>query len=162
MNVVFDLILLAILGLFAFWGYRKGLIRMVLSLGRLILAVVITVTVGSPFSTWLHERIMPSSPALLAAVSGHVLLFLLAFVLLTMAMVILGKLADLPLIRTGDKLLGLGVGCVSGLITVALVSSVLYAVVYITGNMSAYDDSVVFQTVQKMNIFQLIFSKFME
>jgi len=28
--------------------------------------------------------------------------------------------------------------------------------------MSAYDDSVVFQTVQKMNIFQLIFSKFME
>ena len=160
MNVIFDLALLVIFGLFAFWGYRKGLIRMVLSLGRLILAVLITVMLGSSFSSWLHRMFMTSYPALLASIIGHVLLFLLAFALLTFAIYFLGKLAELPLIRTGDKLLGLAVGCISGLITMALVSSVLYAVVYITGNMSAYDDSVIFRTVQKMNVFRLIFSKF--
>lgn len=225
MNIVFDLILVALFGFMLLRGYLKGFMKMILSFGRLILAVVITVIFGSAFSGWIDEtfvnprvfewvhgkvselagnavtnveEFINDLPALLksfvdseafqdkygdagasvdalvtdvsttisdalssviSAVIGYVLLFILAFVILTVVIFFVDKFAKLPLIKTGDKILGLVVGAVTGIIAVALLASVLYLVVYLTGDMSAYENSVIFKFVKDINVFGFIFDK---
>lgn len=225
MNIVIDIVLLALFAFLVLRGYFRGFMKTVLSFGRLILSVVITLIFGSAFSGWIdktfvnpplfewvHGKIsalageaasgvdeflsqLPAAfkgfvdaealrekygdagasvdalvtdvsasvssamSAVIATVIGYVLLFILAFVVLTVAIWLVGKFAELPLIKTGDKLLGLAVGAVSGLLAVSLVSAVLYAIVYLSGNMAAYDNSLIFKLVQRINVFGFIFDK---
>ncbi len=225
MNVAFDILLLALFAFMVLRGYFKGFMKMVLSLGRLVLAVIITLIFGSAFSGWINEKFInppiyewvhgkisemagsavtnvdefleglpgifknfvdaetfqdqygdagASVDALVTDVStsisgamstvisiviGYVLLFLLSFVVLTVVIFLVNKFVKLPLIKTGDKLLGLAVGVVSGLIAVALVASILYLIVYLTGDMSAYENSVIFKFVKDINVFGFIFDK---
>ena len=225
MNIVFDILLVALFAFMAIRGYFKGFMKMVLSFGRLILAVVITLVFGSAFSGWIDEKfinppiydwvfgkiselagnavtnvdeflnglpgifknfvdyegfqdkygeagasvdalvtdvstsVSGAMSAVVSTVVGYVLLFALSFVILTVVIWLVGKFADLPLLKTGDKLLGLAVGAVSGLLAVALVASVLYLIVYLTGDLSAYENSVVFKFVKDINVFGFIFDK---
>lgn len=216
MNVLFDVLLVALFAFFVIRGYVKGFFKTVLSLGRLALAVVITLMAGPSFAKWLdralihppvyeavHEKIsglaeaaggradafledasrafggfvdlsslqtgdgldsMAESlsrsigqavSAAISTVLGYILLFAIVFALLTVAVFLVGKLVELPVLRGCDKLLGLGLGAVSGLLAVIMLSAVLYAVVYATGDMSALDDSVVFKFVHSINLFAL-------
>ena len=50
---VFDLILLAIFAFLAIRGLIRGFMKSVLSLGRLILSVIITIAFGPAFAAWL-------------------------------------------------------------------------------------------------------------
>ena len=225
MNIVFDILLLALFALMVLRGYFKGFMKMVLSLGRLVLAVIITVIFGSAFSGWINEKfinppiyewvhgkisalagsavtnvdefleglpgifknfvdsegfqdkygdagasvdalvtdvstsVSGAMSAVISTVIGYVLLFLLSFVVLTVVIFLVNKFAKLPLIKTGDKLLGLAVGAVSGLIAVALVASILYLIVYLTGDLSAYENSVIFKFVKDINVFGFIFDQ---
>ena len=225
MNIVFDILLVVLFLFMTIRGYFKGFMKMVLSFGRLVLAVAITLIFGSAFSGWINEKFInapvydwvfgkisdlagnavsnvdeflndlpgifknfvdseafqdkygeagASVDALVVDVStsvsgalsnvistvlGYVALFLLSFIVLTIVIWLVGKFADLPLLRTGDKLLGLLVGAVSGLLAVALVASVLYLIMSLTGDLSAYENSVVFKFVKDINVFGFIFDK---
>ena len=225
MHIVFDVILVALFAILLIRGYVKGFMKMVLSFGRLILAVIITILLGPTVSAWINEKFInppifewvhgkiselagnavtnvdefladlpgifkgfvdsdafqekygeagASVDALVTDVStsisdamssvvstliGYVLLFLVAFVVLTVVIWLVGKFAELPLLKTGDKILGLVVGAVSGLLSVALVASVLYLIVYVTGDLSAYENSVIFKFVKDINVFGFIFDK---
>ncbi len=225
MNIVFDILLLALFAFMVLRGYFKGFMKMVLSLGRLVLAVIITVIFGSAFSGWINEKfinppiyewvhgkisalagsavtnvdefleglpgifknfvdsegfqdkygdagasvdalvtdvstsVSGAMSAVISTVIGYVLLFLLSFVVLTVVIFLVNKFVKLPLIKTGDKLLGLAVGAVSGLIAVALVASILYLIVYLTGDLSAYENSVIFKFVKDINVFGFIFDQ---
>ncbi|MBQ9779950.1 MAG: CvpA family protein [Clostridia bacterium] len=228
MNIVFDVILLALFAFMAIRGYFKGFMKMVLSLGRLVLAVIITIIFGSAFSGWIDEKfinppifewvhgkiselagnavtnvdefleglpgifknfldseafqekysgagasvdalvtdvstsVSGAMSAVISTVIGYVLLFVLSFVILTIIIWLVGKFTELPLIKTGDKLLGLAVGAVSGLLAVALAASVLYLIVYLTGNLSAYENSIIFKFVKDINVFGFIFDKLLK
>ncbi len=225
MNIVFDILLVALFAFLAIRGYFKGFMKMVLSFGRLVLAVAITLIFGSAFSGWINEKfinppiydwvygkisdlagsavsnvdefleglpgifknfvdsdafqdkygdagasvdalvtdvstsISGAMSSVISTVLGYVLLFAISFVVLTIVIWLVGKFADLPILRTGDKLLGLAVGAVSGLLAVALVASVLYIIVYLTGDLSAYENSVIFKFVKDINVFGFIFDK---
>ncbi len=161
MNVLFDLVLVALFGFMVLRGFLKGFLKTVLGFGRLILTVILTVMLGGMFSRWIGRTFIPDhamSPVI-SAIIGYVLLFIITYVALTVVIHLVGIITKLPLIRTGDKLLGLAVGAVSGLVTVTLVASVLYLILYLTGDMSAYEDSVIFKWVRDINVFGFIFDK---
>lgn len=89
----------------------------------------------------------------ISAVIGYILLFAIAFALLTVAIFVVDKLVKLPVIHGCDKVLGICLGAVSGFVAALMLSTVLYAVVYATGDMDALEDSVVFKFVHGINFF---------
>lgn len=109
--------------------------------------------------TDVSHTISDAMSIVISTVIGYLLLFVIIFILLTVAIFIVGKLVKLPVIKGCDKFLGLGVGVISGLIAVTLVSTVLYAIVYVTGDMSAFDNSVIFKLVHKINFFGFVLDK---
>ena len=56
MQLVIDILLIAVFGLLVFRGWWRGFVKSILSLGRLILSFVITILFGSAFSGWLDEK----------------------------------------------------------------------------------------------------------
>ena len=72
---------------------------------------------------------------------GFVLLFALSFLALTIVMTLVGGLTKLPLIRTVDKLLGLGGGILNGMIAVFVLSTVLGAVCSLLGQGDMVENS---------------------
>ncbi len=225
MNILIDILLVALFAFMAIRGFFKGFLKMVLSFGRLILSVVITLIFGSAFSGWIDKTfvnppiyewvygklselaggavtnvddflnnlpgafkgfvdseafqekygeagasldtlvtdvsttVSGAMSAVIATVIGYILLFVLSFVILTVVIWLIGKFADLPILKSGDKLLGLAVGAVGGLIAMTLAASVLYLIIYLTGDLSAYDNSVIFKLVKDINVFGFIFDK---
>ncbi len=58
MNVVFDILLVALFAFFVIRGLIKGFLKSVLSFGRLILAVILTLIFGSAFASWLDATLI--------------------------------------------------------------------------------------------------------
>lgn len=56
MQLVIDILLIVIFGLLVFRGWWRGFMKSVLSLGRLILSLVITILFGSTFAAWIDAR----------------------------------------------------------------------------------------------------------
>ncbi len=56
MQLVIDILLIVIFGLLVFRGWRRGFMKSVLSLGRLILSLIITILFGSSFAVWIDEK----------------------------------------------------------------------------------------------------------
>lgn len=56
MQLVIDILLIVIFALLVFRGWRRGFMKSVLSLGRLILSLIITVLFGSAFAAWLDAK----------------------------------------------------------------------------------------------------------
>lgn len=161
MNVLFDIVLVALFGFMVLRGLIRGFLKTVLSFGRLMITVILTVLLGGRFSGWIGNTFFPdhAMSSVLAAVIGYVLLFIIIYIALTVVIHLVGIITKLPLLRTGDRILGLLVGAVSGLLAVALVSSVLYLILYLSGDLSAYENSTVFKFVKDMNVFGFIFDK---
>lgn len=58
MHGVVDILLLSVWGLMAFWGWRRGFLLSIFSLGRLILAVILTVALGPALAEWLDSTLV--------------------------------------------------------------------------------------------------------
>jgi uncharacterized membrane protein required for colicin V production len=56
MQLVIDILLIVVFALLVFRGWRRGFMKSVLSLGRLILSLIITVLFGSAFAAWLDAK----------------------------------------------------------------------------------------------------------
>ena len=55
MQTVIDILLIVVFALLVFRGWRRGFMKSILSLGRLILSLVITILFGSAFAGWLDK-----------------------------------------------------------------------------------------------------------
>ncbi len=58
MPSLLDILLLGLLAVFAIRGYRRGLVRSLVGIGRLVAAVILTVAVSSPVSQFLDDRLI--------------------------------------------------------------------------------------------------------
>ena len=56
MQLVIDILLVIVFALLVFRGWRRGFMKSILSLGRLILSLVITSLFGSAFAGWLDVK----------------------------------------------------------------------------------------------------------
>jgi uncharacterized membrane protein required for colicin V production len=211
MHVFLDVLLVAVLGFFLFLGWRRGFAGSVLKSGRLILTMVITLSCGSAFSSfmdrvWIHppvyervharfttmadaaggrvDTLISQIPAVfrsyldagaaertqdmhrladewsqsvsdgisgvISSVIGHILLFLIAYAALTLAVVLLKRLTNLPVIGTLDRLLGLALGLVGGGLTAAFVAVILGAMLRIAGNDELLEQTLLLRTVYSL------------
>ncbi len=73
------------------------------------------------------RTVADSISRVISSVLGHLLLFALAFIALTALIFLVGGLVRLPVIRTVDRLLGLALGAVSGMLAVFFISVILGA-----------------------------------
>ena len=152
MQVVLDIILLAVFGFLTFRGFWRGFVKSALCMGRSVLTLVITILFGGSFAAWLSETIGGT----FAAVVGYILLFVLVYVGFTVAIFLVGRVTELPIIKQSDKLLGTLLGAVEGLLTASLLATVMYAIVYLIGDMAVYENSVIFKLVHEINVFQFL------
>ena len=67
MQLVIDVLLIAVFGLLVFCGWWRGFMKSILSLGRLVLSLVITILFGSAFAGWIDETFI--NPPVFEAVS---------------------------------------------------------------------------------------------
>lgn len=56
MQLVIDILFAVIFLLLVFRGWRRGFMKSVLSLGRLILSLIITIAFGATFAAWIDEK----------------------------------------------------------------------------------------------------------
>ncbi len=68
MQLVIDVLLILVFAFLVFRGWRRGFMKSVLSLGRLILSVVITIVFGKAFAGWLDAKFI--NPPIYDAVFG--------------------------------------------------------------------------------------------
>ena len=68
MKFVIDILLIAVFALLIFRGLRRGFMKSILSFGRLVLSLAITIIFGSDFSAWIDGRFI--NPPVFNAVSG--------------------------------------------------------------------------------------------
>lgn len=92
-----------------------------------------------------------------ATIIGYIVLFVAAFLLLTLVLLLVDKIGKLPVIGKVDKLLGLLVGLVSGLVATCLAGTILYALTSLF--VPAEEISGVLKFVHDLNFFGFIFDK---
>jgi uncharacterized membrane protein required for colicin V production len=56
MPIFLDVLLVVLFAFIAFWGCRKGFFKSILQFGRLALTILLTIALGSEFSSWLDEK----------------------------------------------------------------------------------------------------------
>ncbi len=136
--MVVDLLLLAILALRAFRGYRRGLIATLVSLGGRIAAVFLALLLASPVSrliAGLIETPADGTPILGSFAAGAketisygivfavlLVLFLIAAKILT---VLAKKFNKIPVLGKVNRILGLSLGIFEGLIFTWAICTVL-------------------------------------
>ncbi|MBQ3507076.1 MAG: CvpA family protein [Clostridia bacterium] len=208
MHVFLDVFFVAVLLFFMFRGWQRGFAGSVLKSGRWILSLMITLSFGSAFSSfidrvWIHppvyEKIHARFTALadaaggqaevlisrvpvvfrpyldvgvaehtrdlyrltdewsqsvsdgisgtISSVIGYILLFLIVYAVLTLAVVLLRRLTNLPVVGTLDHLLGLALGLVGGLLTAVFLALILGAVLRISGNEEILEQTFLLRTV---------------
>ena len=96
--------------------------------------------VNTVVEAWSHT-VTEGLSRVVSTVLGFVLLFALSFLALTVVIAVVGRLVRLPVIRTVDKLLGLGGGIISGMIAVWILALVLGALFSLTGHEDVLDRS---------------------
>ncbi len=211
MHVLLDILLVAVLAFFVFRGWRRGFAGSVLKSGRLILTLVITLSCGSAFSSfidrvWIHPPVFEKVHArftamadaaggrvdalisqipgvfrsyldagaaertqdlhrladewsqsvsegisgVISSVIGHILLFLIAYAALTLAVILLKRLTDLPVVGTVDRMLGVALGLVGGVLTAVFLAVILGAVLRISGNDDLLEQTLLLRTVYSL------------
>ena len=207
MQLIIDLLLLAVFAVLALIGWWRGFLKAIFSLGRLALSLILTVLFGSAFAGWL-DRILVNPPVyeaihrkftelateaantaqggvdalaqkiprifqgyldlenldpasdlyaladswsltvaggiskVISTIIGYVLLFVIAFLALSIAIFILGKLVEqIRFIRTTDKILGLLLGILGGAAAVLILSVVISLILPLIGQESVAQSS---------------------
>lgn len=164
MYILLDLLLVLILALFAIHGLRRGFVKTVLSSVRLLIAVLLTYLFAPYVTDFVHEHFLNGSNSRLAelasdamaVVVGYALTFLVAYLLLTLVIWLIGKVASLPVLKQCDKLLGLLLGLLSGVVVACLVATLLWALTYASGDLDIYEKTTLMKFFKELNIFKFV------
>ena len=92
----------------------------------------------------------------ISTIVGHILLFAVTFILLTVAISVIGKVVSMSPLGTLDKILGAALGFVCGALAVCFISAIFYTIFSATGNTDVYENTVVFKFICDLNLFGVI------
>lgn len=156
MSIIIDVILISVLALQIFFGYRRGLTGVVLGFARIILSFLSALALGPAIGDAFGDG------GFLSRVLGYICVFIVTFVGATVLMFIFRQI-KIPILHKLDKLLGVLIGAALGLLTVSLVAvmlnSLLSAMTMISKNeiyIDVYNNSYVFRFINEFNIFGFI------
>ena len=167
MHLIIDLVLIAIIALFAIKHYRTGLFCSVLEAGRFIAATALAAFFRSSIATLIMGLIFEgkgSTPVanMLSGMIAFVLIFVLV-VVISGAIIRAISNIKIPVLTDFDKWLGLTLGAILGVITVSVVSTALYSVLEFISDvknspqtMEIYEHSFVFKLIYEAGVFEFI------
>ena len=124
MSVLLDGLMLLLLILNMVSGWRRGFIKVFGGLLALALATLVTSVLGAPLADAIAPQTSLEPPVVRLMCS--VVLFTLVYVLMAFLLRSLNIVAKIPLIKQLNKVLGLAVGTVSGVLWVLFAVGVLH------------------------------------
>ncbi len=156
MSGIIDVILILVLALQIFLGWRRGLTGVVLGFARIILSFLSALALGPAIGDAFGNG------GFFSRVLGYISVFAVTFVGATVLMYIFRQIR-IPLVSKIDKLLGILIGAALGVLTVSLIAvmlnSLLSAMTWISNNQAyieVYNNSHVFKFINESNIFGFI------
>ena len=123
MSVLLDLLLVVLLGLSIMSGWRRGFVKMFGGLLALVAATSISAWLSDPIASLFVPK-STKDPAVVQLICV-VVLFAITYALVAFLVRSLDLIAKLPLIKQLNKVLGLAVGVVSGVLWVLFVTCAL-------------------------------------
>ena len=120
---IFDFVIIIILGIFIFNGFRKGFLREIAGLVGIIIAFILAVRLMDDFSV-IMSHYVGLSPRVAVIVTA-VVIFILVVVLFILTAKILRKLMELATLGWIDRLLGSSLGLLKGVIIVSVLALIL-------------------------------------
>lgn len=156
MSGIIDVILIGVLALQIFFGWRRGLTGVVLGFARIILSFLLALVLGPAIGDAFGDG------GFLSRVLGYICVFIVTFIGATI-LIFIFKQIKIPIISKLDKLLGILIGAALGVLTVSLIAvmlnSLLSAMTWISNNdtyIEVYNNSYVFKFINEFNIFGFI------
>lgn len=127
-----------------FVHYHRGFARSVLIFARVAISTLITFLFGPIVAEWLASQ-QSGALAIPMYLVSYALLFALAFVGMTLLTWQVGKLVKLPVLKQCDKILGLVLGTITGLVAISVMACMLYLILRLVGASEVYENSIVFK-----------------
>ena len=159
MSVLIDVIIIAVFLFPVFKYWHKGLMQAILGVGKFIAAVIAAVILGRPIALLVNNVF---SLGWMSAVLTYIAVFLIALLVFSILCLSL-KSIKIPIISTLDKILGLCLGILIGVLSAATVATVAHSffefISTVSGNqdvMNCYYGSRVFKFVNEIGIFGFI------
>lgn len=156
MSIAVDVMLIIIFALEILLGWKKGLTGVLLGIARIAVSFGVAILLGPSIGGAIGEG------GALSRVLGYIVVFIITYAVSTVVILLL-KSVKIPLLDRLDKILGLLIGAVLGILTVSLIcvplQSLLSAITRISGNngfIDVYNNSHVFKFVNESNIFGFI------
>lgn len=113
-----DIVILIVLGLGAFEGYRKGFLLSVLGLFGFVIAVILGIYFMSPANDWLLENVTEFNIGY--PIMGFLVVFLITLILIRIVGWILKSIMNLVLLGGIDSLVGALFGAVKAAFFISL------------------------------------------
>ena len=120
---IIDLALLAVFLAQAIRGYLRGFTKIILSVVRLVLSTLAAVLLGGRVAVWLCG--LTGIPTPVAAILGYLVVYFAVYAGLGGVIYLITRLTKLPVLSVADKLLGLALGVVCGVITTVFLAAVV-------------------------------------
>jgi len=115
-----DIVVLVLLALAVFLGFRKGLVQEVVGLAALAAAFVAAVLFHKTAAAWLRGLI-PAVPQNMAPTAAFIACFLAVFLAITIAGWLLSKIIKATPLDLADKLGGMAVGLIKGALVLSII-----------------------------------------
>lgn len=135
MGLIFDLLLLCLLGYSVYMGYRRGFLVSASGIIAIILASALTGLFG-------------------LGVLGFIMMNILLSVAVTFSARIIRKLR-IPIIKGVDTALGFGFGLIEGLLKVIIIALIAYFITVLSSN-DVFEGSVVIDFIKKGGIYDFV------
>lgn len=145
MNAI-DWVILAVVGIFALQGFRKGLLREVAGLLGVVVAFILSVRLLSDVSA-LISYYLGISPQLAVVVSGFVIFFVVLGLFIFLAR-LLRKILDWALLGWVDRVGGSLFGLLKGTLIVSILALLISLIPLGSELEKAFNDSVLFHPVR--------------
>ena len=162
-DIIFVGITISFIIRYAICGFTKA----VLNFAKLIASAILAIIFGKALAPWiletfLAERVSASVASALSGIIAYALVYIVAFLFLTLIICLLCKI-KIPLLTTVDKLLGASLGLVLALLSLSIVSTVLFTCLQLFAElrsnpeiMNVYNNSYVFKFIYELRIFEFI------
>ncbi len=167
MAVIIDVIFVVIFVFSVIRHYSLGLTCSILGAGKLLFSLLVAAILRRPLASLLMiafdgSALSGRGAEVMSGVIAFITVFLTVFILSGFIIRMLSRIR-IPLITRIDKLLGLVLGAVIGILSVSALATVLYSVIEIITFIDAestalaiYYDSYVFRSVYELRIFEFI------
>lgn len=164
MFVLLDILTILLFAVIVFLGFKRGFVKTVLSSAHLLLTILITYLLAPPVTSWVRDAFVGSpeggaeelASKALAVMIGYALTFVLSFVILTVVTWLLCKVLTLPVLKQCDKVLGILLGVLSGFVAVCFVSTMIWVLLKITGDLDTYSKTTLVRFFKELNLFKFV------